>query len=493
MEQYCVKIRAPHPRFPPEIWRNILSNLRRDQILHLRAVNRVFYDIAMDHGFQELETEKFNWHRGRILKQVEQARILNDSIKFRDPSFAKRIKSITLDLKSITSTFTRAPSDSHDIRLPIPLRAIRTYTPTTSSTASDPILILEEPLAQCILDIFKYAKTLKEVKIIVDVELETERATAFEVAFLTSVLSHLSGRMSVVKLYIDIQMPHLSPLVDNLTRTELPRLKEFDLTVRLARSEEKNTAHTTLNIAGIHKFFEHFGSSLQSLRLAAKDDALASCVASILCNKIIMPQLRELDVVTTFEEPLLIKSINTNYSALNKLTMKIVVLKKHKTLHHVLPFSSLVLPNLSVLKLTTGEHDMQTFWSGSFTSDRLQELYLIPHNMARVTDDDITRFCEFFGRNGLSVTELEVRVAEFTKSLIDRIAITFPNLSGLSLFATYTAGIPHFANEMRGHSYPDWGLRAVYLGILADWWPDNARAEQSTGIATWALRRCLGP
>lgn len=154
-----------------------------------------------------------------------------------------------------------------------------------------------------------------------------------------------------------------------------------------------------------------------------------------------MPQLRELDVVTTFEEPLLIKSINTNYSALNKLTMKIVVLKKHKTLHHVLPFSSLVLPNLSVLKLTTGEHDMQTFWSGSFTSDRLQELYLIPHNMARVTDDDITRFCEFFGRNGLSVTELEVRVAEFTKSLIDRIAITFPNLSGLSLFATYTAGI----------------------------------------------------
>ncbi|KAF4578215.1 hypothetical protein EYR40_001619 [Pleurotus pulmonarius] len=376
MEQHGVKIRVPHPRFPPEIWRNILSDLRRDQILHLRAVNRVFYDIAMDHGFRELEIEKFNRH-------------------WANPQAS------------------RASKASGNSRL---------------CTASDPILILEEPFAQCILDIFKYAKTLKEVKIIMDVELETER------------------RMSVVKLYIDIQMPHLSLLVDSLTRAKLPRLKEFDLTVRLARSEEKNTAHTTLHTAGIHKFFEHFGSSLQFLRLATKDDALASCVAAIL---FIMPQLRELDVVTTFEEPLLIKSINTNYSALNKLTMKIVVLKTHKTLHHVLPFSSLVLPNLSVLKLTTGEHDMQTFWSGSFTSDRLQELYLIPHNMARVTDDDITRFCEFFGRNRLSVTELEVRVAEFTKSLIDRIAITFPNLSGLSLFATYTAGIGSVPGDSR--------------------------------------------
>ncbi|KAF4602882.1 hypothetical protein EYR38_003286 [Pleurotus pulmonarius] len=47
-----------YPELPPEIWRKILRWYMADQennIMFIRDVNRLFYDVAMDHRFERLD------------------------------------------------------------------------------------------------------------------------------------------------------------------------------------------------------------------------------------------------------------------------------------------------------------------------------------------------------------------------------------------------------------------------------------------------------
>lgn len=54
---------ATYPELPPEIWRNILRWYTADQdnnIMFIRDVNRLFYDVAMDHRFERLDLRDLN-------------------------------------------------------------------------------------------------------------------------------------------------------------------------------------------------------------------------------------------------------------------------------------------------------------------------------------------------------------------------------------------------------------------------------------------------
>ncbi len=83
-------------------------------------------------------------------------------------------------------------------------------------------------------------------------------------------------------------------------------------------------------------------------------------------------------------------------------------------------------------------HPAATIWGGALDAPRLERLYLDGCFTRRSTPKELTRLCGFF--KSTSVVVLEIEVAENDDFVIDTLAMAFPNLQSLRIWALKPKG-----------------------------------------------------
>lgn len=151
---------------------------------------------------------------------------------------------------------------------------------------------------------------------------------------------------------------------------------------------------------------------------------------------VVMPELRKLELDVRLGDLGTVRAINANYPALAELSLHVWMPEK---VSDVLWFSSLHLPNLRVLRVTLeARAQLATIWGGALDAPRLEKLYLDGCFTRRSTPRELTQLCKFF--KSTSVGVLEIEVAEINDFVVDTLAMAFPNLQSLRIWALKPKG-----------------------------------------------------
>ncbi|KAL4256873.1 F-box domain-containing protein [Pleurotus pulmonarius] len=450
-----------YPELPPEIWRKILRWYMADQennIMFIRDVNRLFYDVAMDHRFERLDLRDLSAGGAFELQHV------------RDPWLTKRLKWICLSTSTLAQILTEECYRSEHL-LPSALQNHRDETTHIIAPSSTVDSMLEAPLIECLLDVLAGARNLR--KIVVEVRSPPRadfRCIAFPRAFLHAALARLAcgafaGATTTLALRVDYEL--LAVLLDELALVQMPSLT--DLAV-VAEPRVKERVEPIGPVKG-QAFFENLGRvPLESLRVFTKEKAvIASDISSILDHDVILPSVRRLDIATTFDNPKMIKSLRANYPSLRVLILHIIAPDSGAGL----PLSVLDLPNLLDLRLSVkaafDAPAFSAFWHGHLNAPRLTYLTVSGALAERMGPSRLRaaapQVCACFA--GGAVRQLEIHVGMLERALLDALAAAFPGLRRLHIRATRILDMARFEEEMGRCCYPGWDIRELKVEVTA--------------------------
>ncbi|KAG9227058.1 hypothetical protein CCMSSC00406_0008258 [Pleurotus cornucopiae] len=446
---------ATYPELPPEIWRNILRWYTADQdnnIMFIRDVNRLFYDVAMDHRFERLDLRDLNAGGAFELQRI------------RDPWLTKRLKWICLSTWTLAQILTEECYRSEHL-LPSALQNPRDETTHIIAPSSTVASMLAAPLIECLLDVLASAKNLR--KVVVEVRSPPQadfRCIAFPPKFLRAAFAQLAcgASASTTTLALRVDYEVLAMMLDELALVQIRSLTELAL---VTEPREKERVEPIGRVKG-QAFFENLGQlPLESLRVFTKEKAvIASQISSILDHNVILPSVRRLDIATTFDNLQQIKSLRANYPSLTVLILHIIAPDSGSSV----PLSALDLPNLRDLRLSLkGAFDAPTFWSGHLNAPRLTQLTVtgaLGERMGpRKFQRTVLQICAFFASGAVKQVEIHAGVLE--RILLDALAVAFPGLRRLHIRASRIPEMARFEEEMGCCCYPEWDILELKVEV----------------------------
>ncbi|KAF7439695.1 hypothetical protein PC9H_000031 [Pleurotus ostreatus] len=445
---------ATYPELPPEIWRNILRWYTADQdnnILFIRDVNRLFYDVAMDHRFERLDLRDLNAGGAFELQRI------------RDPWLTKRLKWISLSTWTLVQILTEECYRSEHL-LPSALQNHRDETTHIITPSSTVASMLAAPLIECLLDVLASAKNLR--KVVVEVQSPPQadfRYITFPRKFLRAAFARLASGASTTTLALRVHYEMLAMLLDELALVQIRSLTELALVIE---PREKERVEPIGPVKG-QAFFENLGQfPLESLRVFTKQRAvIASQISSILDHNVILPSVRRLDIATTFDDIQPIKSLRTNYPFLTVLILHIIAPDSGSSV----PLSALDLPNLLDLRLSLkGAFEGPTFWSGHLNAPRLTQLTVAGALRERMglpkLQRTVLQVCTFFASG--AVEQLEIHAGVLERFLLDALAVSFHGLRRLHIRATRILAMAQFEEDMECRRYPEWDIRELKVEVM---------------------------
>ncbi|KAJ8697343.1 hypothetical protein PTI98_004153 [Pleurotus ostreatus] len=427
---------ATHPELPPEIWRNILRWYTADQdnnILFIRDVNRLFYDVAMDHRFERLDLRDLNAGGAFELQRI------------RDPWLTKRLKWISLSTWTLVQILTEECYRSEHL-LPSALQNHRDETTHIITPSSTVASMLAAPLIECLLEVLASAKNL--LKVVVEVQSQPQadsRYITFPRKFLRAAFARLASGASTATLALRVDYEMLAMLLDELALVQIRSLTELALVIEPRKKERVEP--------------------IAPVKGSGERAVIASQISSILDHNVILPSVRRLDIATTFDDIQPIKSLRTNYPFLTVLILHIIAPDSGSSV----PLSALDLPNLLNLRLSLkGAFDGPTFWSGHLNAPRLTQLTVAGalgermglHKLQRT----VLQVCTFFASG--AVEQLEIHAGVLERFLLDALAVSFYGLRRLHIRATRILAMALFEEEMECRRYPEWDIRELKVEVM---------------------------
>ncbi|KAG9224427.1 hypothetical protein CCMSSC00406_0009469 [Pleurotus cornucopiae] len=395
---------------PPEIWCKILSHLPPTEVMRVRRVNSLFYAVALDHRFHHFKIEGIaddETHKFDAL-----VRFVGDAMS---PALAGRIKHITLCMDQLEM-----------------LQKFYAFT-AMGATFNDNVAIPPDrmralELISAFFRVFENARALNKVRLILCGT--ANHYDPFELRFTQEFWRRLSPPKCITALELEVDVTKLALLLELAPSIVAPCLKELSILIERYWSR---SPREKVDFRRIHGLFEQLGPSLETLTFKTTIKRLAT---SAFDNDIVMPELRELELDVRFGDLEPVRAINANYPALAELTLHMWM---PATLSDSQWFSSLNLPNLRVLRVTLeARAQLATIWRGTLDAPRLEKLCLSGCFTRRSTPRELTQLCKFF--KSASVVVLEIEVAEIDEFVVDTLAMAFPNLQSLRIWALKPKG-----------------------------------------------------
>ncbi|KAF9491845.1 hypothetical protein BDN71DRAFT_1509976 [Pleurotus eryngii] len=199
---------ATYAGLPPEIWCNILRWYMADEdnnIMFIRDVNRLFYDVAMDHRFERLDLRDLNAGGAFELQRL------------RDSWLTKRLKELWLSTWVLAQILTEECYRAEHL-LPSSLQNHQDETTRIITPSSTVASMLAEPLIVCILDVMGCAENLR--KVVMDVRSPPQadfQCIAFPCKFLHAAFAQLSCGRSTTNLHLRVDYGMLKMVLDELS------------------------------------------------------------------------------------------------------------------------------------------------------------------------------------------------------------------------------------------------------------------------------------
>ncbi|KAF9490815.1 hypothetical protein BDN71DRAFT_1510906 [Pleurotus eryngii] len=167
---------ATYAELPLEIWCNILRWYMANEdnnIMFIQDVNRLFYDVTMDHQFERLDLRDLNVGGAFELQRLwyvcvyDQWRISAHDLRvlsmfLRDSWLTKCLKELWLLTWVLAQILTEGCYRAEHLLLSL-LQNHRDGTTHIISLSSMVASMLAEPLIVCILDVMGRAENLREV------------------------------------------------------------------------------------------------------------------------------------------------------------------------------------------------------------------------------------------------------------------------------------------------------------------------------------------